>query len=77
MSTHLYIDFIIETTMRWAGVTNKAAMMASLMGLLEKNTTITTLNVEREGRRRTHKKRGTLVSCSTQTHQFREKEHWS
>ena len=42
----IWLKYIIEITMRWTGITNKAAMMASLMGLLEKNTTITTLSIQ-------------------------------
>ena len=48
LSIHLTIHFIIEITMRWTEIDNGTTMLASLMGLLEKNTTITSLSVERE-----------------------------
>ena len=48
LSTHLTRGFTIKTTLLWTGYAKKTAMLASLMGLLEKSTTITNLNVQRK-----------------------------
>ena len=60
LSTHLTRELIIESTMWWTGYASKAAMMASLMGLLEKNTTITNLDIQRNDIDE-HKRNGALV----------------